>query len=158
MQNRTLALPAALAPGIIAGIVGAVTIDAYLIAVLVLGTHAVSLTGFYQYIAAGAIGQSAYAGTGGAVLGAAVHLAVSVAWGAGYAYTAARMPQVLARPLISGIAFGFVVMLVMQLVEVSANIYRLPDTFALANDFIAHTVFFGIPIAYIVSWKLAPSR
>jgi hypothetical protein len=49
-------------------------------------------------------------------------------------------------------------MLAMQLVEVAANIYRLPDTFAIANGFIAHTVFFGIPIAYIVRATLAPSR
>jgi hypothetical protein len=158
MQQRTLPLPAVLAPGLIAGLTGAVTMDAYLIVVLVFGTHAVTLTGFYQYIASGAIGTAAYEGTSGAALGAALHLAIGAAWGVGYAYAAARTPQVLARPLISGIAFGFVVMLAMQLVEVAANIYRLPDTFALANGFIAHTVFFGIPIAYIVRSRLAPSR
>jgi hypothetical protein len=158
MQQRTLPLPAVLAPGLIAGLAGAVTINAYVIGVLVFGTHAVTITGFYQYVASGAIGPVAYAGSSGAALGAALQLAIGAAWGVGYAYTAARTPQVLARPLISGIAFGFVVMLAMQLVEVAANIYRLPDTFALANGLIAHTVFFGIPIAYIVRSRLAPRR
>jgi ABC-type antimicrobial peptide transport system permease subunit len=45
----------------------------------------------------------------------------------------------------------------MQLVEVAANIYtHLPDTFELVNALIAHTLFFGIPIAYIARWRLAP--
>jgi len=55
---------------------------------------------------------------------------------------------------VSGTVFGIVVMLAMQLVEVAANVYRLPDTFALANTLIAHVAFFGIPVAYIVTRQL----
>jgi hypothetical protein len=157
MQQRTLSLPAVLAPGVVAGLAGAIAIDLYAIAVLVFGTHSATLTGLYQYIASGAIGQAAYAGTSGVILGVALHLAIGVLWGLGYVYAASRQPQVLARPLVSGIVFGLVVLLAMQLVEVAANIYtHLPDTFELVNALIAHTLFFGIPIAYIARWRLAP--
>jgi hypothetical protein len=157
MRQRTLPLPAVLA-GVLAGLAGAVSIDAYLIVVLVLGFHSIDLAGFYQFIASGAIGQAAYAGPGGAVLGVALHLIVSLAWGVGYAYVAARTPQVVERPLVSGITFGIVVMLAMQLVEVAGGIYRQPDTFSLANALVANVLFFGIPVAYIVRWKLNQAR
>jgi hypothetical protein len=155
MQQRSLPLPSVLGPGIAAGLAGAVAIAAYAIVVFVLGTHSMSLTSFYQYVASGAIGQAAYAGTSGAIIGVVLHLAIGMLWGAGYAYAAARTPQILARPLVSGIVFGLVVMVAMQIVEVAANIYtHLPSTFELVNALVAHIAFFGLPIAYIVSWKL----
>jgi len=49
------------------------------------------------------------------------------------------------------------VMLAMQLVEVAANIYTLPDTFGLANALVAHIVFFGIPVAYVARARLSRS-
>jgi putative Mn2+ efflux pump MntP len=57
----------------------------------------------------------------------------------------------LARPLISGVAFGIFVMISMQLGEVLTNIYALPNSYTLLNAFIAHVFFFGIPVAYIVT-------
>jgi hypothetical protein len=150
MQRGTLPLRAVLVPGAAAGLAGAVLIDAYLIVTVALAEH-VGIVPFYQYVASGAIGKAAYAGTGGALLGAAIHLVVSLAWGIGYAFVAQSTPQVRAQPLVSGAVFGVVVMLAMQLVAVAANIYRLPDTLSLANALVAHVVFFGIPVAYVVT-------
>ncbi len=113
--------------------------------------HAASPDAFFRYVASAALGKAAYALPGAGVLGVAIHGAVSVGWGVGYAYVEARTPQVRARPLTSGIVFGIVVMLAMQLVEVAANVYRLPNSLTLLNQFVAHVAFFGLPVAFIVN-------
>lgn len=150
MQQRLLRLPAFAGPGIVAGLTGAVLIDAYLLLTVVAAARATSLAGFYEFVASGALGSAAYAVPSAVYLGVVLHLAIGVAWGVGYAYVATRTPHVRARPLVSGIAFGFVVMISMQFVEVAANIYRLPDAFSLFNGAVAHVAFFGLPVAYIV--------
>lgn len=155
MQSGTLPAPALVAAGVTAGVAGAIFLDAYLIVVLVFVLHSTSIAGLYDYVASGAIGAAAYTGPNATYLGAALHFVISLMWATGYAYVAARTPQVLQRPLLSGIAFGFVVMVTMQLVEVAAGIYRVPTTLSLGNDFIAHTVFFGIPVASIVTRRLS---
>jgi uncharacterized membrane protein YagU involved in acid resistance len=155
MQSGTLPAPALIAAGITAGVAGAIFIDAYLIVVLVYVLHSTNIAGLYEYVASGAIGQAAYATANAAYLGAVLHVVVSLTWAIGYAYVAARTPQVLQRPLLSGVAFGFVVMVAMQLVEVAAGIYRQPTTLSLGNEIVAHTVFFGIPVAYVVTRRLA---
>ncbi|GAC1301278.1 MAG: hypothetical protein NVSMB19_09200 [Vulcanimicrobiaceae bacterium] len=154
MQQRTLSLGALALPGAIAGLAGAILIDIYLVVTLVLVAHVASITSFYQYVASGALGPAAYANPANAYLGFAVHLAVGIAWGIGYAYVAARTPQVRDRPLLSGTVFGLVVMIAMQLVEVAGRIYVLPDAPAFANGAVAHVVFYGIPVAAIVKARL----
>lgn len=157
MQQRTLSLRAVAGAGIVAGLVGAVTIDAYLLLTVVVAVRAATLEGFYQFVASSVIGPAAYASSAAVPLGIALHLAVSIAWGLGYAYVAARTPQVRERWFVSGIAFGVVVMIAMQLVEVAANVYHLPDIFTLFNGFVAHVAFFGIPVAYVASRRLEPA-
>ena len=129
-------------------------IDAYLLLTLVVAGHLATVAGFFQYIASGALGKAAYATPGAIALGIAVHFVVAIAWGIGYAYVAAKTPQVRERPLLSGTVFGILVMVSMQFVEVAANIYVLPNTVLFFNGIIAHVVFFGLPIAYIVKRRL----
>ncbi len=136
--------------GLVAGLVGAILIDAYLLIVVVGVAPATSVSAFYQYVASAAIGPSAYARPVGVPLGVTVHLLVSLAWGVGYAYVAARTATIRRRPLLSGVVFGIVVMIAMQIVEVAANVYHAPDSFTLGNAFVAHVAFFGVPIAYLV--------
>ncbi len=142
------------APGLIAGLLGGVLIDGYLLVTVVAVAHRTTVAGFYQFVASSAIGRAAYGEPNAVLLGIALHASVSLAWGLGFAYVASRTPQIVARPLTSGIVYGIVVMLAMQLVEVAANVYTLPDTFALVNSLVAHTIFFGIPIAYVVTRRL----
>jgi len=151
MQSRLLPASALVAAGVTAGVAGAIVVDAYLIVVLVLMLHSTSITGFYEFVASGAIGKAAYGDPNSVYLGIALHVIVSLMWATGYAYVAARTAQVLARPVLSGVAFGFVVMVAMQLVEVAAGIYTVPTTLSLGNDFIANTAFFGVPVAYIAT-------
>ncbi|MBD5634152.1 MAG: hypothetical protein IAI49_06700 [Candidatus Eremiobacteraeota bacterium] len=154
MESRILGVRAPIVPGLIAGAAGAVLIDVYLLLVIVVIARAATVVGFYQFVASSAIGRDAYAQPGFAWFGLALHVLASLAWGLGYAFVAARPPQVRSRPITSGIVFGIVVMLSMQLVEVAANIYELPTTFSLVNSLVAHTLFFGIPVAYVVSKRL----
>ena len=154
MLSRTHPARAAALPGIVAGLVGGVVVDAYLLLTVVFIMHAAGVVPFYQFVASGALGKAAYGDPNAAYLGVAMHFVVSAAWGVGYAYVAERTPQVRDRPLISGVAFGIVVMLAMQLVEVAANVYTLPNSFTLLNDIVAHTLFFGVPVAYIVRARL----
>ena len=154
MQDRISTFPALAVPGAIAGLVGAVLIDAYLLLTLVVAGHLATVAGFFQYIASGALGKAAYATPGAIALGIAVHFVVAIAWGIGYAYVAAKTPQVRERPLLSGTVFGILVMVSMQFVEVAANIYVLPNTVLFFNGIIAHVVFFGLPVAYIVGRRL----
>lgn len=151
MQQWAIPAGGTLRVGLVAGAVGAILIDAYPLALLVGTGHTTGAGGFYRYIASAAIGPAAYTSSGGVPLGVSLHVLVSVGWGLGYAYVAARTPQVRSHPLRSGIAFGVVVSIAMQIVEVTANVFRLPDEAGLLNGFIAHVVFFGVPIAYVVS-------
>jgi hypothetical protein len=154
VQSTRSHLQTPYAPGLIAGAVGGILIDAYLLVTVVAIAHRTTVAGFYQFVASSAIGRAAYGEPQAVLLGIALHALVSVAWGFGFAYVAVRTPQIVARPLTSGIVYGVVVMLAMQLVEVAANVYTLPDTFTLLNSFVAHTIFFGIPIAYVVVRRL----
>jgi hypothetical protein len=147
--------PLPLVPGLLAGLTGAVLIDAYLLLTIVVIAHGATVAGFYQFVASSVIGGRAYGDPTAIWLGVVLHVAVSVAWGIGFAFAAAGTPQVAARPVTSGIVFGIVVMLAMQLVEVAANVYVLPNTFVLLNAFVAHTVFFGIPVAFVATKRLA---
>jgi len=154
MQNRISSFPALAIPGVIAGSIGAVLIDIYLILTLAVAGHMTTVTGLYQFVASGLLGKAAYGNPGAVMLGVAVHFAVGIAWGIGYAYVAARTSQVRQRPAISGVVFGLLVMVAMQLVEVAAGIYTLPNTLLFFNGVVAHVACFGLPVAYIVRSRL----
>jgi len=158
MQQRALPVCAILTAGAAAGVVGAITIDAYLLATVVGAFHATTPGGFYRYVASGALGRAAYVDPNAVWLGVLFHTLISIGWGTGYAYAAAVTVQIRTRPLTSGIVFGIGVMIMMQFMEVAANIYQLPNSFSLGNLFIAHVAFFGLPIAYTVDRLWRPQR
>jgi hypothetical protein len=135
--------------GLIAGIVGGVLIDAYFIGVSFAASHSANVATYYQSVAAIAVGKLALVDPNSAWLGVVIHFALSIAWGIGYVYAALQTPPIAARPVVSGIAFGFIVYLTMQIVAVATNTFRPPDTALLVNGLIAYTAFFGLPIALI---------
>jgi hypothetical protein len=153
-MQGTISVPGVARAGVIGGLAGALTFDAYMLGIFVFLAHTQTLTTFYQYVASGAIGKAAYGSPGFVWLGLAIHIAVSIGWGAGFAYVGARTPQVFARPLVSGLVFGLVVMLAMALVEFAAAIWAFPTLATFENGVIAHTLFFGIPVAYVVAREM----
>jgi len=132
--------------GAVAGIVGGILIDAFLYFATILPSHG-SLGSMYQYIASNAIGDSAFGSPNAVWLGALMHFCISVAWGVGFAYAIATRADVLSHPYLAGVVFGFLVQLVMQIVLAITGHYQKPTAPMFADSFLAHTVFFGLPIA-----------
>lgn len=154
MREATASVPGIARAGILAGLAGAVLIDIYLLAIYVVLGHAYTMTQFYQFVASGAVGPAAYTAASYAWLGALLHVLVSIGWGIGFAYLATRTPQLIARPAVSGVVYGVVVMLSMWLVEFAAAIWRFPSLASFEHDLVSHTLFFGLPVAFVVARTL----
>ena len=60
-----------------------------------------------------------------------------------------------AHPAISGVAFGVVVYVVMQIVLVGDNNFQMPSAVLIILSLIGHCIFYGLPVAYIVRAKSA---
>jgi hypothetical protein len=135
----------------IAGIAGGIVIEFYLYFTTILPAHRSVLTAL-QWIAAAAVGKSvAYSSPAYAWVGIFVHFGVSIGWAGGYAYFAQRQDFVNQRWLVSGIVYGIVVYLFMVVLQIGAGVYPMPSPADVANALIAHTLFFGAPVAYVVA-------
>jgi uncharacterized membrane protein YagU involved in acid resistance len=137
----------------IAGIAGGIALDLFIYLATVLPHHG-SMIGVWQFIASTALGKVAFTSTGYAWFGLLIHFIVSIAWAAGYGYLAVTQPGIAARPVISGLVYGFVVWGVMQMVLYSVQALHI-NTFADALlSIIGHTVFFGLPVALVTTSQL----
>lgn len=140
-----------IAQAIAAGLVGGAILEAYLYLTVMLPAHG-SLLATWQWIASAAIGKAAFDNGAYVWLGLALHFGVSIGWAGGYAYVAQRQPFVNRRWIVSGICYGLVVYLFMQILLLGARAFVFPPTpDAWLNDLLAHAVFFGLPVAYVVS-------
>jgi predicted membrane-bound dolichyl-phosphate-mannose-protein mannosyltransferase len=138
------------AQAVVAGVAGAILIDAFLWAMTVLPQHG-SMLDVWLWIASTAFGKAALANPAFAWVGLAMHVGVSVGWAGGYAYLAATRPFLSQRWLISGFVYGLVVYLLMQIVLLVDGNFVLPaGPSAVAIVLAAHCIFFGIPVAYTV--------
>jgi hypothetical protein len=144
---------AALGPGLLAGLVGAILIDAYILVAGAL-THGLTPVQLYTFVASALIGKAAYTLPQAVWLGVAIHLVISAGWGIGYAYAAAGTPQLVQRPLVSGIVFGLFVFLCMQIAEALIGIWHAPSAREAFAGIVAHVIFFGLPVAYVVASRM----
>jgi hypothetical protein len=133
--------------GISAGLIAGVITDAFLFATGVLvWPHA------YEFIASALVGKAALASSAYVPLGIAMHFAISAAWGAAFGLTAQRYPQLVGRPIAAGLTFGLVVLIVMQLLLAVSGMWRAPQSAGqVVASIAAHTLFFGVPIAWYVA-------
>lgn len=149
--SRSIIAPArslnVLPHGVVAGIVGGITVDAFLLA-----AGAGKFPTVYQYIASALVGKAAYASGSYVWLGLVMHFLISIAWGVAYAALCQRLgTRVLDRPIVAGSIFGIVVWIVMQAALVPVHLWQPPTSaLALLVSLLAHTLFFGIPIAWYV--------
>ena len=139
-----------------AGIVGAVVLDAFFLFFPYPNAPHPSPGAFYTLAATVLAGPSADGAPWSIPLGVAGHLAVGVAWAYGYVELARSQPQLVRRPWISGLAFGFVVSMIMIGVLAFAGKYAPSTTQAFDRDVIGYTVFFGLPLALVVA-RLTPT-
>jgi hypothetical protein len=80
-----------------------------------------------------------------------LHFCISIGWAGGYAYMALTQPFINQRWVVSGLVYGVVVYFLMQLILLFDNNFHYPDTlWQFANSIIGHTLFFGLPVAFVV--------
>ena len=144
MRSRTL--PRAILVG--GAIGGALDL---LFAVTLAGVYGVGPGRVFQTIASGLLGQAAFDGGAGVqALGVACHFALSWIWAVLFALAAMRLPMLVRRPVMSGIAFGIVVFACMRLLVLPLSAYPHPVSFkplSSALDLASHMLLFGVPIA-----------
>ncbi|HTU70267.1 MAG TPA: hypothetical protein VMF11_08075 [Candidatus Baltobacteraceae bacterium] len=140
-----------LAQGVAAGVAGGAVFQLYLYLTTVLPAHG-SVLADWQAIAAAAIGPTAFTAIAYAWLGLLVNFIVSIGWAGGYAYFAQSQPIANKRWLLAGSTYGIVVYVFMQILLLGAHAFVFPPTpNAFFNDVIAHVLFFGVPVAYVVA-------
>ena len=107
-----------------------------------------------QIVASGLLGTQAFAGgVPVAVLGLALHFALSFLWAGIFFGLASRVPSLTRYPFVAGAAFGVVVFLVMRLVVLPLSAFPYPVSFkplATTLDLLSHALLFGLPIALAV--------
>jgi hypothetical protein len=141
--------------GFAAGITGAITIFLYLTISLPLFLH-IPPVALYRWDASNALGLDAalHAPIAQVVLvGQGAHLIVSLVWGFIFVGLLRVAPATARMPLRWGFLYGVFVMLFMHYVVVPLghapqNAYTLPG---LANNLVAHTFFFGMPLAWVAT-------
>ena len=150
-----MALRDQLKAGLVAGIAAGILIDLFLFAMqLAAGTPADKLAGNFVFIAAVLLGPGASTNPIAVPLGIVLHFCVAIGWALGYVYLVRSQPQLVARPWISGAAYGLVVYVFMEIILITAGQYHRVAAGLLFTQMIAHIVFYGIPVAVIASRML----
>jgi hypothetical protein len=149
--ERTVTLRAQLTAGLVAGLAGGLLIEAfYRLAAWAFKVQADQLPLVAGYVGTTVLppGSGPGLATGLAFL---LHFAVSAGWGVGYVSASRTSPQLLARPWLSGAAFGLIVFIVMQVMLLTAGLYHRPEFDVLLVQLVAYTGWFGIPVAMVAS-------
>jgi uncharacterized membrane protein YagU involved in acid resistance len=116
------------------------------------GAHGMAPRKLLQVIASGWFGQAAFdGGWNTAAVGVASHFGIALVVAALFSLLAARMPRLLERPLVSGMALGVATFLVMRLVVLPLSAFPFPVklfTLGAGCDLLSHMFLFGAPIAF----------
>lgn len=157
-MQRTVVLRDELRAGVVAGIAGAILIDLFFFVLAAAGgaSFADTAAKSFAFTASAAIGPAAAAANPplAVTLGVLLHLLVSIAWALGYVYLARSQRHLIERPVLSGIGFGIVVYVFMNIVLIGAGLYHRPTVQNFEAGLVAHLIFFGLPIALIVARTL----
>jgi hypothetical protein len=110
-----------------------------------------------QSIASGWLGRAAYASSAGpAVVGLVSHLFITCVAAGCFVFASKRMPVLVQRPILSGVAFGIGIFVVMNYVVVplSAAVSASPQGVFLVMGLLVHMFLIGVPIALITRFAL----
>lgn len=116
--------------------------------------NGVSPTRILQSVASGLLGDAAReGGWATALLGLLLHFLIAFAVAAVYYGASQRLPQLVRRAVLSGLAYGVAVYFVMTYVVLPLSAFpQRASSFALApflNGIIGHALFVGLPVALI---------
>jgi len=136
-----------------AGITGAALIDLYLIIVESFVLKNATPLLVMQWDASNALGIAAYrGGWATAILGTLMHFCVSIAWAAVFVWIATRVRWLTERPVASGALLGVVAMTVMRaVIHLGHAVVHPFSPLTFLVILIAHTLFFGIPVALVTA-------
>lgn len=140
---------------VLAGIVGNIAISIYLSIALPVFFHTAPIL-LFQWDDSNIVGDVAFSGgLGSAMLGLFFDFIVAIVWGALYAFLYRAVPLVRRSTFASGLIFGAFVMLVMFAVVVPlGHAHQSNKLPSLIDGLVAHTVFFGLPVALTVRQTL----
>jgi hypothetical protein len=159
--ERTVTLRAQIVAGLAAGLAGGILVDAFLIGAQIANGHPTgeAVVAAYTFIAS-ALGPGVAANPQAPLIGLVLHFCISIGWALGYVYLVRSQPQLLSRPWVSGACFGLVVWVFMEIVLLAAGLYHRPSPPELATGLIANSLFYGVPVALVVSRLLSgtPAR
>lgn len=136
--------------GVIAGIIGGILIDGFLYVMTAMPQH-LPITVIWEYVASAAFGKAAYANPNSAYLGFLMHFVVSMGWGCAFSYVAHSREQIAAHPYLSGIVFGAIVMVIMDVVTMAGGVMPPVTLTGTLVSLVAYCAFFGLPVSLYVS-------
>lgn len=128
-------------------------------ALVVFGARGVSPARVLQAIASGAFGARAFqGGPAMAAAGLAFHFLIALTVAGVYYALARRVRLLVERPILSGLAFGVAVYVVMQYVVLPLSSVRVrPQPWSLIlNGVLIHAFGVGLPIALAAAWSAQP--
>ena len=106
-----------------------------------------------RYVASGPFPSATEMGTGGAVLGLAVHFGLMAIMAALFMAVVRHRPALLDKPLVTGIVYGLITYIVMNwiIVPLRFDAPLPPKPLSIATQLFAHIVLVGIPFAYVAN-------
>lgn len=124
------------------------------------GMAGTSPVGVLTYVASGPFGDGVRGGgLHWAAVGLAVHFALMACMASAYVLVAPRVPVLLRNPVPAGLAYGFLLWLVMYWV---VKPLRWPDAplphtaWSIGNALFSHCLLVGLPIALVAARYLRP--
>jgi len=143
-KSNITAFTAILWGGLIAGTLDAVD------GVIAFGTQGLNPIQVLQYIASGALGQSAFrGGLATAAFGAIAHFFIALVAAAVFVFAARWIPALKTRPVFFGLLYGAAVYFFMNYLVLPLSAVA-PSSFHLGlflNGVVGHALFVGLPIA-----------
>lgn len=118
-------------------------------------------TRILQSIAAGVLGKASFSGgMTTAALGLVLHCLIALGMAVAYFIVARRLPLLVQRPWLCGVAYGLLLYAVMQYVVVPASAAPgggTPNPLWIVCSIVAHALLVGLPIAWCARRAFAGS-
>lgn len=104
-----------------------------------------------RFVGSGPFPSATEMGSAGAILGLAVHFILMAIMVAVFVLAARSMPRLLDRPMVSGLIYGLITYVVLDLIVVPLRFHAplLPPTLSIVTQLFAHIVLVGWPTALI---------
>ncbi|MBA3676952.1 MAG: hypothetical protein H0W74_06050 [Sphingosinicella sp.] len=118
------------------------------------GMAGMTVFGVLRFVASGPFGGAPTATAGWAAVGLLVHFAIMACMVTVYMLVAPHFPMLLRHPIVAGIAYGFLLWIIMYWIvrPLRWPEMPLPHTIrGIAEALFAHCILVGIPIALVAS-------